>query len=102
MNVLRGSDFPSQRFRANTIVHFTESAADPLTTFAGARFVVLMEGQGNSHVSCPHLDSNARIASPSLTHAAALLCVYGRITVTTLWTLIDRLQGGPIAVSRPQ
>jgi hypothetical protein len=42
-----------------------------------------MEGQGNSHVSCLHLDSNARIASPSLTHAAALLCVHGRLTITT-------------------
>jgi hypothetical protein len=74
-----------QRVEAMLIIHFTEPAADPLETFdaTAARFVPLMEGQGNSHVSCLHLDSNARIASPSLTHAAALLVVYGRITVTT-------------------
>jgi hypothetical protein len=67
------------------IIHFTHSATDPLDTFdvTGARFVPLVEGQGNSHVSCLHLDSNARIASPSLTHAAALLVVHGRITVQT-------------------
>jgi hypothetical protein len=67
------------------IVHFTHGAADPLTTFdaTGARFLPLLEGQGNSHVSCLHLDLNARISSPSVTHAAALLCVRGRITVTT-------------------
>jgi hypothetical protein len=68
------------------VIHFTEPAADPLDTFGatGARFLPLTEGQGNSHVSCLHLDSNARISSPSLTHAAALLVVHGRITVTTL------------------
>jgi hypothetical protein len=67
------------------VFHFTEPAADPLETFdaTAARFVPLMEGHGNSHVSCLHLDSNARIASPSLTHAAALLCVHDHITVTT-------------------
>jgi hypothetical protein len=67
------------------VFHFTERAADPLTDFGAtaARFLPLLEGQGNSHVSCLHLDSNATIASPSLTHAAALLCVRGRITVTT-------------------
>jgi hypothetical protein len=67
------------------VIHFTERAADPLDGFdaTGALFVPLLEGQGNSHVSCLHLDSNARISSPSLTHAAALLCVHGRITVQT-------------------
>jgi hypothetical protein len=67
------------------IIHFTEPAADPLTDFAatGARFVPLLEGQGNSLVSCLHLESNARISSPSLTHAAALLCVHGSVIVTT-------------------
>jgi hypothetical protein len=67
------------------IIHFTEPAADQLTAFdaTGAHFVPLMEGQGNSHVSCLHLDSNSKIASPSLTHAAALLCVHGSLTVIT-------------------
>jgi hypothetical protein len=67
------------------IIHFTQAAADLLTAFdaTGALFLPLMEGQGNSHVSCLHLDSNARIPSPSVTHAAALLVVHGRITVTT-------------------
>jgi hypothetical protein len=68
------------------VFHFTEAAADPLTAFGatGARFLPLLEGQGSSHVSCLHLDSNARIDSPSLTHAAALLCVHGCLAVTTL------------------
>jgi hypothetical protein len=68
------------------VIHFTERAADPLDGFdaTGALFVPLLEGQGNSHVSCLHLHSNARISSPSLTHAAALLVVHGRITVATL------------------
>jgi hypothetical protein len=67
------------------IIHFTEPAADPLDAFGAtrARYLPLVEGQGNSHVSCLHLDSNAGIVSPSLTHAAALLVVHGGITVTT-------------------
>jgi hypothetical protein len=68
------------------IIHFVSVAADPLTdcNATGARFVPLLEGQDNSHISSLHLDSNARIPSPSLTQAAALLCVHGRITVTML------------------
>jgi hypothetical protein len=67
------------------IIQFTPAAADPLNHFGttGAFFVPLLEGQGDSHISCLHLDSNSKIASPSLTHAAALLIVHGRITVTT-------------------
>jgi len=64
------------------IIHFTSGATDPLTAFAattGARFLALMEGQGDSHISCLHLNSNASIHSPSIEHAAALLCVHGRI-----------------------
>jgi hypothetical protein len=73
------------------VIHFTRGATDPLKFFdaTGARFVPLVEGQGSSHVSCLHLDSNARIASPSLTHAAALLVVHSRITVTTHQFKID-------------
>jgi hypothetical protein len=67
------------------IIHFTPGAADPLTGMGatGACFVPLMEGQGGSNVSCLHLDPKAAIVSPSLTHAASLLCVHGRITVAT-------------------
>jgi hypothetical protein len=79
------------------IIHFTPGAADLLTGFAAtcARFLPLLEGQGNSHISCLHLDSNARIASPSLSHAAALLCVHGRIAAITLHpqTRFDILSG---------
>jgi hypothetical protein len=79
------------------VIHFTRGAADPLNAFdaAGAHFLPLMEGQGSSHVSCLHLDSNAAIASPSLTHAAALLVIHGRVTITTqsLTIRIDILSG---------
>jgi hypothetical protein len=87
MNMLPGSDFLLEKIRDDMIIiQFTSGAAGPLTAFDahGARFLPLLEGQGNSHVSCLHLDSNARIASPSLTHAAALLCVHGCLAVTTL------------------
>jgi hypothetical protein len=92
MNMLPGSDFLLEKIRDDMIIiHFTSGAAGPLTAFDahGARFLPLLEGQGNSHVSCLHLDSNARIASPSLTHAAALLVVNSRITVTTDQFKID-------------
>jgi hypothetical protein len=67
------------------IIHFTSGAADPLSSFdaTGARFLPLLEGEGNSHLSCLHLNSGAKVPSPSLTHACLLLCVHGRITVTT-------------------
>jgi hypothetical protein len=79
------------------IIHFTHAAADPPTALraTGARFLPLLEGQGDSHVSCLHLDASARIASPSFTDAAALLIVHGRITVTTVHpqTRMDILAG---------
>jgi hypothetical protein len=67
------------------IIHFTERATDPLKGFdaAGARFLPLADGEGNSHISCLHLETNARIEAPSITHATALLVVHGCITVTT-------------------
>ena len=67
------------------VIHFTSAATDPLKGFGatGARFLPLADGEGNSHISCLHLETNAKVSSPSLTHAAALLCVHGRITVTT-------------------
>jgi hypothetical protein len=67
------------------VLHFTYLAADPLTDCdaTGARFLPLMEGHGSPHVSCLHLDSGASIPAPSVDHAAALLVVHGRITLTT-------------------
>jgi hypothetical protein len=67
------------------IIHFTSGATDPLKGFgaSGTSFLPLADGEGNSHLSCVHLDSGAKVPSPSLTHAAALLVVHGRITVTT-------------------
>ena len=67
------------------IIHFTAAAADPLNSFdaTGASFLPPLEGQRNSHFSCLHLNSGAKVLSPSLTHAAALLVVHGRITMTT-------------------
>jgi len=67
------------------VIHFTQGATDPLQGLdaAGASFLPLADGKGNTHISCLHLESGAKISSPSLTHAAALLCVHGRITVPT-------------------
>jgi mannose-6-phosphate isomerase-like protein (cupin superfamily) len=66
------------------VVHFTKHAADPLQAFdaLGAFFLPLGLTEGNSQISCLHLERDGRIPSPSLTHAAALLVVHGRITVT--------------------
>jgi hypothetical protein len=86
ITMLRGSDFPTGKIRDDMItIHFTYLAADPLAGFGaiGARFLLLMEGQGNSDISCLNLDSNSKVASLSLAHAAALICVHGRIIVTT-------------------
>jgi redox-sensitive bicupin YhaK (pirin superfamily) len=41
----------------------------------------LATGHGDSHVSCLHLAPGASIPEPSLTHAAALLIVHGKVTV---------------------
>jgi hypothetical protein len=67
------------------IIHFTHGAADPLKAFGftGASFLLLADGNGNSHISCLHLETGAKVSSPSSTHAAALLCVHGLIAVET-------------------
>ena len=67
------------------VIHFTHHATDPLQGFAasGARFLPLADGQGDTQISCLHLEKNGKVPSPSLTHAAALLVVHGRITVET-------------------
>jgi redox-sensitive bicupin YhaK (pirin superfamily) len=67
------------------VIHFTHGATDPLRSFdsSGPSFLPLADGNGNSHISCLHLERNAKVSSPSLTRAAALLVVHGRITVET-------------------
>jgi hypothetical protein len=68
------------------IIHLTRAAADPLDAFGAtaARFLPLADGSGNMHVSCLHLEEGGTVTAPSIDHAAALLCVHGRITITTL------------------
>jgi redox-sensitive bicupin YhaK (pirin superfamily) len=67
------------------VIHFTSPAADPLKAFdsTGASFLPLADGEGDTHVSCVHLDPGATISAPSLTHAATLLVVHGRITIAS-------------------
>ena len=65
------------------VIHFTQPAADPLKGFgaAGAYFLPLADGEGDTHISCLHLEMGGKIESPSLSHAAALLVVHGRVTI---------------------
>lgn len=67
------------------LIHFTQGATDPLTAFDArlVGFLPLAEGRGDSHVGCAHLDPGTAIEAPSLTHAAALLIVHGRVTLCT-------------------
>jgi hypothetical protein len=71
------------------VIHFTKRAADPLKAFGAAAaapavsFLPLADGKGDTHISYLHLEMNGKIDSPSVTHAAALLCVHGSITLTT-------------------
>jgi redox-sensitive bicupin YhaK (pirin superfamily) len=85
------------------IIHFTERATDPLKGFdaAGARFLPLADGEGNSHISCLHLETNARIEAPSITHAAALLVVHGRMTIEPAHGATIDFSGGMGAVFNP-
>jgi hypothetical protein len=73
------------------IIHFTRGATDPLKGCGatGAGFLPLADGNGNTHISCLHLETDAKISSPSLTHAAALLVFHGCIAVTTTAAKID-------------
>jgi redox-sensitive bicupin YhaK (pirin superfamily) len=65
------------------VIHFTKAATDPLNSLgsSSAFFLPLADGQGDTHISCLHLRMNGKIEAPSITHAAALLVVRGRITV---------------------
>jgi redox-sensitive bicupin YhaK (pirin superfamily) len=65
------------------VIHFTHPAADPLKGFdaSGASFLPLADGLGDTHISCLHLEMGGKIEAPSITHAAALLIVHGRVTI---------------------
>jgi redox-sensitive bicupin YhaK (pirin superfamily) len=65
------------------VIHFTHRATDPLESFdaTGATFLPLADGQGDTHISCLHLEMGGKIEAPSITHAAALLIVHGRVTI---------------------
>ena len=65
------------------IIYFTQGATDRVTAFdaLGLNFLPLLDGNGECHVGCAHLDPGARVPAPSLTHAAALLVVHGQVTV---------------------
>jgi hypothetical protein len=56
---------------------------------SGASFLPLGCREGNSHISCLHLEIGGKIEAPSITHAAALLCVHGCSTVTTPFARIN-------------
>ena len=57
---------------------------NPIDMFrGGARFLPLADGYGDSHLRCLHLQRGAALHTPSITHAAALLVVHGRINVIT-------------------
>jgi hypothetical protein len=81
---------------AMRVIHFTQGATDKLTGFgsSGARFVPLADGTGDSHVSCLHLEEGARVNAPAISHAAALLVVHGRITITTHLDARIQFSGG--------
>jgi hypothetical protein len=65
------------------VIHFTHPAADPLKDFdaSGASFLPLADGEGDTHISCLHLEMGGKIEAPSMTHAATLLIVHGHVTV---------------------
>ena len=67
------------------LIHFTQPATDPLESSGAASvvsFLPLADGAGDTHLSCVHLKKGGKIEAPSLTHAATILVVHGRITIT--------------------
>jgi hypothetical protein len=42
---------------------------------------ILADGEGDTHINCLHLEMGGNVESPSLSHAAALLIVHGRVTI---------------------
>lgn len=67
------------------VIHVTHGATDPLTAFdaCGVCILPLTEGGADSQLGCAQLDPGATIEAPSLTHAATLLIVHGRVTLDT-------------------
>jgi redox-sensitive bicupin YhaK (pirin superfamily) len=65
------------------VIHFSHAATVPLEAFgaSGASFLPLADGQGDTHISCLHLEMGGKIEAPSITHAAAILVVHGRVTI---------------------
>ena len=85
------------------VIHFTRPAADPLKSFGatGASFLPLADGQGDTHLSCLHLEKGGKIEAPSISHAAALLIVHGRVTIESEIGARINFSGGMGAVFNP-
>jgi hypothetical protein len=82
------------------VIHFTHRATDPLETFgaSGASFLPLAGGEGDTHLSCLHLEKDGKIEAPSITRAAALLVVHGRVTIESEIGARIKFSGGMGAV----
>jgi len=85
------------------VIHFTRNASDPLESFdaTGASFLPLADGQGDTHISCLHLEIGGKIEAPSITHAAAILVVHGRVTIESDIGARIKFSGGMGAVFSP-
>lgn len=85
------------------VIHFTQPAADPLESFGatGASFLPLADGEGDTHLSCLHLEMGGKIEAPSLSHAAALLIVHGRVTIEQVPGPRIKFSGGMGAMFGP-
>jgi hypothetical protein len=85
------------------VIHFTQPAADPLAAFdaSGASFLPLADGEGDRHLSCLHLDIGAKVESPSLSHASALLIVHGQATIEQNPGPPNQFSGGMGAMFEP-
>ncbi len=85
------------------VIHFTHAAADPLKGFdaSGASFLPLADGQGDTHISCLHLEMGGKVEAPSIPHAAALLVVHGRVTIESDIGARIKFSGGMGAVFSP-
>jgi redox-sensitive bicupin YhaK (pirin superfamily) len=85
------------------VIHFTHGAADPLKGFgaSAASFLPLADGGGDTHISCLHLEIGGKIEAPSITHAAALLVVHGRVTIESDIGARIKFSGGMGALFSP-
>jgi redox-sensitive bicupin YhaK (pirin superfamily) len=85
------------------VIHFTHRATDPLESFdaSDASFLPLADGEGDTHISCLHLELGGQIQAPSITHAAAILVVHGRVTIESDIGARIKFSGGMGAVFSP-